>query len=295
MCVGRIPEQLAQHRPSSSSSSATSCMQTVPSMGEVGPATKRVVARRSLAHAVPNGALRLAFLASAFIAVHAANDEPEIVKAFGYGRDAITTHDGYAILLKVPQSKLLGDWCRPNRACYVPCVEATKVALHFQGRCVGRWAQSLGTIKDGKAATLLDANIGLMMPFSLCAVHYLDKPLVKALSRFVLFPREDIHKLEDVSSTQGRKYAVGKPRAEHAAALKPLGDKLVMMKCTVKTVRSDAKKVMSWRVGTKTRTMKNSRIRSLKTMRRRTMKKRQTWKTMNRTYPLLVYIGALGT
>ena len=37
MCVGRIPEQLAQHRPSSSSSSATSCMQTVPSMGEVGP------------------------------------------------------------------------------------------------------------------------------------------------------------------------------------------------------------------------------------------------------------------
>ena len=29
-------------------------------------------------------------------------------------------------------------------------------------------------------------------------------------------------------------------------------------------------------------------------MRRRTMKKRRTWKTMNRTYPLLVYVGALG-
>ena len=159
-------------------------MQLLHTMGEVAQATKQVVARRSLAHSVRNGALRLAFLTSAFVAVRAANDEPEIVKAFGYGRDAITTHDGYAILLKVPQSKLLGDWCRPNRACYVPCVEATKVALHFQGRCVGRWAQSLGTIKDGKAGTLLDANIGLMMPFSLCAVHYFDKPLMKAFSRF---------------------------------------------------------------------------------------------------------------
>lgn len=86
-------------------------MQLLHTMGEVAQATKRVAPRRSLAHSVRNGALRLAFLTSAFVAVRAANDEPEIVKAFGYGRDAITTHDSYAILLEAPTSKLLGECC----------------------------------------------------------------------------------------------------------------------------------------------------------------------------------------
>jgi hypothetical protein len=54
---------------------------------------------------VPNGALRLAFVPSAFIAVRAANDEPEIVKALGYDQAEIFSHDGCAILLRIPSGK----------------------------------------------------------------------------------------------------------------------------------------------------------------------------------------------
>ena len=82
----------------------------------------------------PCGAGR-ALLIVLLIDVKAASaDEPQLVKALGYcyGWDIITDHDGCAVLLKVPHSKMEGDWLNAQHTYYVPCVtDTSKKVLQF--------------------------------------------------------------------------------------------------------------------------------------------------------------------